>query len=213
MMNEFDALLEELYPSSPAMELDILAGGDPELPKNERAAPIGTQDNQPITNDQGSQMATSPEDPAGDPTEENPNMDDGMDGMGDSGLGGDLSGMGNGEIPSGETSTTPKQDPNDLQRKINLRKEIKALYDQVCANIDSMNRCEPPSTPAESKLFFEAEKKLDDIKNLLFSMATRDIYNNEYVDTIRRFTAVDKAYALCIDILNRLIPKDSKKDN
>lgn len=200
--------------STPAMELDILAGGDPSVPAAERGAvaPQHGTNTATDTNDIGN-MAQQDELSGGTA----PNLDDAGDPMGDDDFGGDAPGgaddtmnqqdmsMDNPDTGYGNTNQTSEF---DIENKYKLRVQIKELYDVVKSSLELCREATPPQDPEATHIFYELIKRLDEMKDVLSKLMSDLIYRKPYADSLRRFTAISKAYDLCIASMYRVFPED-----
>ena len=219
-------LMEMLYyndmmdESTPAMELDILAGGDPSVPPAERGAvaPQHGTSTATDTNDMGN-MAQQDELSGGTA----PNLDDAGDPMEDDDFGGDAPGgtddtmnqqdmsMDNPDTGFGNTNQTSEF---DIENKYKLRVQIKELYDVVKSSLELCREATPPQDSEATHVFYELIKRLDEMKEVLSKLMSDLIYRKPYADSLRRFTAISKAYDLCIASMYRVFPpsdEDQKK--
>lgn len=219
-------LMEMLYyndmmdESTPAMELDILAGGDPSVPPAERGAvaPQHGTNTATDTNDMGN-MVQQDELSGGTA----PNLDDAGDPMEDDDFGGDVPGgtddtmnqqdmsMDNPDTGFGNTNQTSEF---DIENKYKLRVQIKELYDVVKSSLELCREATPPQDSEATHVFYELIKRLDEMKEVLSKLMSDLIYRKPYADSLRRFTAISKAYDLCIASMYRVFPpsdEDQKK--
>lgn len=199
----------------PAMELDLLAGGDPTTePGNpeaqQQAGGNVTQTQQPQQQAQP-QNQQPPQDTMEDPT--------GADDMGD--MGGDedmgeddLGDEDEGGMEDVDTNSTNPDDP-DIDRRINLRKLINALIVAYESSINAMTKAIPPSEEGLGTKYYNLQNKMLQAKDILYEIATRDIYTKPYEDSLRRYSALNQLYSICVDYLNTILikktpPKKSK---
>ena len=128
-MTALEALLESL---SPAMELDLMAGGDTTLPPEQRTSDAGATGAQsPDPNDGAGGMDNEPLGSGGadDFGDEDPTDSDGMDGGDDPSMGGDPT------DPMTDNGSTSTETPNELEGKNNLRVQAMALTNVLEAAI------------------------------------------------------------------------------
>ena len=206
----FEFFLDDSEDLDPAMELDILAGGDPttNAAENPEAAGGGAGTQAPDTNPPQNVDADTPPDTEGDPgMDEDPTGDDmgGEDEFGDE-EGGDS--MGDADTNSG--------DPNnpDMERKINLRKLILALINAYEGSINAMTNGIPPADDNLSTKYYNLQDKMTKARNILYEIATNDIYAKPYEDSLRRYSALNQLYSICVEYLNTILikkPEDVKK--
>lgn len=213
----FDQILEFFLNDDedydPAMELDLLAGGDPTTePGNPEAQQQGgnvtANQNPPQQQPQPTGTQTLPQ----DNTTTDPGMDAGAD-TGDMDMGddtgdddfgdedGDDGGMGDTDTNSG--------DPNDpeIDRKINLRKLINALIIAYDNSINAMTKAIPPSEDGLGTKYYNLQEKMLKAKDILYEIATRDIYTKPYEDSLRRYSALNQLYSICVEYLNTILIK------
>lgn len=201
----FEFFLDDSEDLDPAMELDILAGGDPttNAAENPEAAGGGAGTQAPTTNPPQNVNADTPQD-----TEEDPGMGDDMgeeDEFGDE-EGGDS--MGDVDTNSG--------DPNnpDMERRINLRKLILALINAYEGSINAMINGTPPADDNLATKYYNLQDKMTKARNILYEIATNDIYAKPYEDSLRRYSALNQLYSICVEYLNTILikkPEDVKK--
>lgn len=201
----FEFFLDDSEDLDPAMELDILAGGDPttNAAENPEAAGGGAGTQAPDTNPPQNVDADTPPDTEGDP-----GIGDDMgeeDEFGDE-EGGDS--MGDVDINSG--------DPNnpDMERRINLRKLILALINAYEGSINAMTNGTPPADDNLSTKYYNLQDKMTKARNILYEIATNDIYAKPYEDSLRRYSALNQLYSICVEYLNTILikkPEDVKK--
>lgn len=197
----FEFFLDDSEDLDPAMELDILAGGDPttNAAENPEAAGGGAGTQAPDTNPPQNVDADTPPDTEGDP-----GMDE-EDEFGDE-EGGDS--MGDVDTNSG--------DPNnpDMERRINLRKLILALINAYEGSINAMTNGTPPADDNLSTKYYNLQDKMTKARNILYEIATNDIYAKPYEDSLRRYSALNQLYSICVEYLNTILikkPEDVKK--
>ena len=201
----FEFFLDDSEDLDPAMELDILAGGDPttNAAENPEADGGGAGTQAPDTNPPQNVDADTPPD-----TEGEPGMGDDMgeeDEFGDE-EGGDS--MGDVDTNSG--------DPNnpDMERRINLRKLILALINAYEGSINAMTNGTPPADDNLSTKYYNLQDKMTKARNILYEIATNDIYAKPYEDSLRRYSALNQLYSICVEYLNTILikkPGDVKK--
>lgn len=200
-MNSFDDIM------GVAMELDLFAGGDPTvspaLQKNNKNSDqtvsdpdenAGSLNTNKSGNDPNAQQNddASPED--GD--------DDTDDDMGDDSEGG----------ASISPDGPPPETQDELQRKINLRKLICALYSAFDSSIESMRQHDPPVDRDLSKRYYDLELKMVDAKNIIYTMAVTEISKSPYEDMLRKYAAMNELYTICVEYLNTILfPTPMKK--
>lgn len=209
----YESLIDELVDSTIAMEVDILAGGDPNLPRAERTAPAGTDDNQMIDTDQ---QNANPGVPESDNPEGTADVDMGGDDLGGEDDFGDAGGgdddMGGMDNQSMQTPTGP--DPtnqNEVARKSDLRKCMNALYDQVSSSVESMSDNTQRLSPEQSEIYYTLKNRLSTMKDILFKLITEAILSDTYEDVLRKYTAIEHAYTLAIVTLDLIIPEKVQK--
>ena len=217
-------LMEMLYyhdiidENTPAMELDILAGGDPSVPQAERGAVAPQHGTATATDTTDMGNMAQQDDLSGGTT---PNLDDtdtpdqGMDdAMGSDAPGGMDDTMNQGDAPMdnpdmGMGNTSPTSE-FDLENKYKLRVQVKELYDVVKNSLDLCREATPPQDPEATHVFYELIKRLDEMKDILSRLMSDLIYRKPYADSLRRFTAVSKAYDLCIAAMYRVFPSEDE---
>lgn len=217
----FEFFLDDSEDLDPAMELDILAGGDPttNAAENPEAAGGGAGTQAPATNPPQNVNADTPPD-----TEEDPGMDEDPTG-GD--MGGEDPGMGDdmgeedefGDEEGGDSMgdvDTNSGDPNnpDMERRINLRKLILALINAYEGSINAMTNGTPPADDNLATKYYNLQDKMTKARNILYEIATNDIYAKPYEDSLRRYSALNQLYSICVEYLNTILikkPEDVKK--
>lgn len=210
----FEFFLDDSEDLDPAMELDILAGGDPttNAAENPEAAGGGAGTQAPDTNPPQNADADTPPDTEEDPAGGDMGGDPGMgDDMGDEDEFGDEEGgdsMGDVDTNSG--------DPNnpDMERRINLRKLILALINAYEGSINAMTNGTPPADDNLSTKYYNLQDKMTKARNILYEIATNDIYAKPYEDSLRRYSALNQLYSICVEYLNTILikkPEDVKK--
>lgn len=210
----FEFFLDDSEDLDPAMELDILAGGDPttNAAENPEAAGGGAGTQAPDTNPPQNVDADTPPDTEEDPAGGDMGGDPGMgDDMGDEDEFGDEEGgdsMGDVDTNSG--------DPNnpDMERRINLRKLILALINAYEGSINAMTNGTPPADDNLSTKYYNLQDKMTKARNILYEIATNDIYAKPYEDSLRRYSALNQLYSICVEYLNTILikkPEDVKK--
>ena len=199
----FEFFLDDSEDLDPAMELDILAGGDPttNAAENPEAAGGGAGTQAPDTNPPKNVDADTPPD-----TEEDPGMDEDPTGddMGEEDEFGDEEGgdsMGDVDTNSG--------DPNnpDMERRINLRKLILALINAYEGSINAMTNGTPPADDNLSTKYYNLQDKMTKARNILYEIATNDIYAKPYEDSLRRYSALNQLYSICVEYLTPFLHK------
>lgn len=199
----FEFFLDDSEDLDPAMELDILAGGDPttNAAENPEAAGGGAGTQAPDTNPP--QNADTPPDTEGDL------------GMGDDMGEEDEFGDEEGGDSMGDVDTN-SGDPNnpDMERRINLRKLILALINAFEGSINAMTNGTPPADDNLSTKYYNLQDKMTKARNILYEIATNDIYAKPYEDSLRRYSALNQLYSICVEYLNTILikkPEDVKK--
>ena len=213
-----------------ALELDLLAGGDPTMSRNERAA-TGTADpgGGGGAPQQQPQANTPPDNPSQDqaPDETDPTAQGGEDpnamggddaaGMGDdAGMGGeddmgDEDGMGDagtGDLGGGDTATT--EDPEELKRKINLRKLIVALHSALTGSIDML---QDTKTPEDDEIASSVDKllaRMRSAKEMCLELATKGIQFDPYEDCLRKYSSLQQFYKVAIATVDTLFPENTE---
>ena len=216
----FEFFLDDSEDLDPAMELDILAGGDPttNAAENPEAAGGGAGTQAPATNPPQNVNADTPPD-----TEEDPGMDEdpaGGDMGGDPGMGDDMGdedefGDEEGGDSMGDVDTN-SGDPNnpDMERRINLRKLILALINAYEGSINAMTNGTPPADDNLATKYYNLQDKMTKARNILYEIATNDIYTKPYEDSLRRYSALNQLYSICVEYLNTILikkPEEVKK--
>lgn len=205
-MTSLEALLESL---SPAMELDLMAGGDTSLPPEQRTVDdtgaAGTQS--PDPNGAGGMDDESGSGGADDFGNDDPMDSDGMDGGDDPTMGGDPT------DPMTDNGSTSTETPNELEGKNNLRIQTMTLSDVVDAAITRCHQIEPPKDDDARIAFYEITKRLDELKSSLQNFMVEVMPRVNYVDCLRRFTAMNKVFDLMISAIDKLIPEVKDEDN
>lgn len=201
----FEFFLDDSEDLDPAMELDILAGGDPttNAAENPEAAGGGAGTQVPDTNPPQNVDADTPPDTEGDP------------GMGDDMGEEDEFGDEEGGDSMGDVDTN-SGDPNnpDMERRINLRKLILALINAYEGSINAMTNGTPPADDNLSTKYYNLQDKMTKARNILYEIATNDIYAKPYEDSLRRYSALNQLYSICVEYLNTILikkPEDVKK--
>lgn len=201
----FEFFLDDSEDLDPAMELDILAGGDPttNAAENPEAAGGGAGTQAPDTNPPQNVDADTPPDTEGDP------------GMGDDMGEEDEFGDEEGGDSMGDVDTN-SGDPNnpDMERRINLRKLILALINAYEGSINAMTNGTPPADDNLSTKYYNLQDKMTKARNILYEIATNDIYAKPYEDSLRRYSALNQLYSICVEYLNTILikkPEDVKK--
>ena len=201
----FEFFLDDSEDLDPAMELDILAGGDPttNAAENPEADGGGAGTQAPDTNPSQNVDADTPPDTEGDP------------GMGDDMGEEDEFGDEEGGDSMGDVDTN-SGDPNnpDMERRINLRKLILALINAYEGSINAMTNGTPPADDNLSTKYYNLQDKMTKARNILYEIATNDIYAKPYEDSLRRYSALNQLYSICVEYLNTILikkPEDVKK--
>lgn len=216
----FEFFLDDSEDLDPAMELDILAGGDPttNAAENPEAAGGGAGTAQaPATNPPQNVNADTPPN-----TEEDPGMDEdpaGGDMGGDPGMGDDMGEEDEFGDEGGDSMgdvDTNSGDPNnpDMERRINLRKLILALINAYEGSINAMTNGTPPADDNLATKYYNLQDKMTKARNILYEIATNDIYAKPYEDSLRRYSALNQLYSICVEYLNTILikkPEDIKK--
>ena len=197
----------------PAMEFDLLAGGDPTTNARENPEASQPQGGQPNTQAPEQPQAAAPQ--AG--------ADTGMDAGGDTDMGEDVGGddMGeegddefgdeeggedDGAMQNMDTNSNMAEDP-DMERRINLRKLITALITAYSSSIDAMTNSTPPAEEGLATKYYNLQEKMMNAKKILYEIATNDIYAKPYEDSLRRYSALNQLYSICIEYLNTILIK------
>ena len=216
----FEFFLDDSEDLDPAMELDILAGGDPttNAAENPEAAGGGAGTAQaPATNPPQNVNADTPPN-----TEEDPGMDEdpaGGDMGGDPGMGDDMGEEDEFGDEGGDSMgdvDTNSGDPNnpDMERRINLRKLILALINAYEGSINAMTNGTPPADDNLATKYYNLQDKMTKARNILYEIATNDIYAKPYEDSLRRYSALNQLYSICVEYLNTILikkPENVKK--
>ena len=205
-MTALEALLESL---SPAMELDLMAGGDTSLPPEQRTSDAGTAGAQsPDPNGDAGGMDDEPLGSGGadDFGNDDPMDSDGMDGGDAPSMGGDPT------DPMTDNGSTSTDTPNELEGKNNLRIQAMALIDVVEAAITRCHQLEPPKNDDARIAFYEITKRLEELKKSLSDFMVEVMPRVNYVDCLRRFTAMNKVFDLLISAVDKIFPKDKEED-
>lgn len=205
-MTSLEALLESL---SPAMELDLMAGGDTSLPPEQRTVDdTGAADAQsPDPNGAGGMDDEFGSGGADDFGNDDPADSDGMNGGDDPTMGGDPT------DPMTDNGSTSTETPNELEGKNNLRIQAMTLSDVVDAAITRCHQIEPPKDDDARIAFYEITKRLDELKSSLQNFMVEVMPRVNYVDCLRRFTAMNKVFDLMISAIDKLIPEVKDEDN
>lgn len=213
----FDSVLEFLSDDpSPAMEFDLLAGGEPnpndtggptpaENPQNQ-----ATQTQQPAQQPQAQNTQTT--DTAPDTGDDTGDMDMGNDEMGED-MGDDEFGGDGEDMEDVDTNSTNTSDP-DIERKISLRKLILALITAYDSSIIAMTKVTPPAEDGLSEKYYNLQEKMSCAKSILHEIAIRDIYTKPYEDSLRRYSAMNQLYSICVEYLRTIMirkPGDIKR--
>lgn len=220
-MSPFDTIMEFLtlddsdIELDPAMELDLLAGGDPTTdPSNPEAqqgtagagaTSTGAPQNVNTDNPQNTNAENNDAPDEGDPDEE--------DDMGDD-MGGEDDEMGDeeddGSTEDVDTNSGTSNDP-DTDRRINLRKLIQALINAYATSINAMTKSTPPADEDLANKYYNLQEKMAMAKDILYDIATNDIYVKPYEDSLRRYSALNQLYSICIEYLNTILIKKAPK--
>lgn len=222
-MNPFDSVMEFLslddddMDVNPAMELDLLAGGDPTTdPSNPEAQQQGaagagattTGSPQNVNTNTPPNANTNTQDDTPDDTGDDDEADDAGDDMG-----GDEDDMGDeddGSTEDVDTNSGTSNDP-DTDRRINLRKLIQALINAYATSIDAMTKSIPPADEALANKYYNLQEKMATARDILYELATREIYIKPYEDSLRRYSALNQLYSICVEYLNTILIKKAPK--
>lgn len=225
-MDPFDSVLEFLtlddedIDLDPAMELDLLAGGDPNTnPNNPEAQQGQGAAGAGATTTGAPQNVNTNNPPTANNDTTNDAEDDNMEDDTEDDMGGEDDDMGDeddGSTEDVDTNSGTSNDP-DTDRRINLRKLILALINAYSTSIDAMTKSIPPADEALSNKYYNLQEKMAIAKNILYEIATREIYINPYEDSLRRYSALNQLYSICIEYLNTILikkaPKKERKKN
>lgn len=205
-MTSLEALLESL---SPAMELDLMEGGDTSLPPEQRTVDdTGAASKQsPDPNGAGGMDDEFGSGGADDFGNDDPMDSDGMNGGDDPTMGGDST------DPMTDNGSISTETPNELEGKNNLRIQAMTLSDVVDAAITRCHQIEPPKDDDARIAFYEITKRLDELKSALQNFMVEVMPRVNYVDCLRRFTAMNKVFDLMISAIDKLIPETKDGDN
>lgn len=199
----------------PAMEFDLLAGGDPTTNARENPEAAQPQGGQPNTQAPEQPQAAAPQ--AGADMDAGGDTDMGEDAGGDD-MGGDMGEEGDDEFGDEEggeedgamqnmdTNSNMAEDP-DMERRINLRKLITALITAYSGSIDAMTNSIPPAEEGLATKYYNLQEKMMNAKKILYEIATNDIYVKPYEDSLRRYSALNQLYSICIEYLNTILIK------
>ena len=201
----------------PALEFDLLAGGDPTTNTRENPEAAQPQGGQPNTQvpEQPQAQTVAPQTTSTDTGAGGMDMgeDAGGDDMGgDMGEGGDdefgdeEGGEDEGSMQDMDTNSNFTEDP-DLERRINLRKLVTALITAYSGSIDAMTNSIPPSEEGLATKYYNLQEKMMCAKKVLYDIATTDIYVKPYEDSLRRYSALNQLYSICIEYLNTILIK------
>lgn len=205
-MTSLEALLESL---SPAMELDLMAGGDTSLPPEERTTDAGAPGAQSPGPGGAGGMDNEPLGSGGaddDFGNDDPMDSDGMNGGDDPTMGGDPT------DPMTDNGSTSTETPNELEGKNNLRVQAMTLADVVDAAITRCHQLDPPKDDKTRIAFYEITKRLDELKDSLNNFMIEIMPRVNYVDCLRRFTAMNKVFDLLISAVDKIFPKIKEED-
>ena len=202
----------------PAMEFDLLAGGDPTTNARENPEAAQPQGGQPNTQAPEQPQAAAPQAAGADTgADAGGDMDMGGDAGGDD-MGGDMGeggddefgdeegGEDDGAMQDMDTNSNMTEDP-DMERRINLRKLITALITAYSSSIDAMTNSIPPSEEGLATKYYNLQEKMMSAKKILYEIATNDIYIKPYEDSLRRYSALNQLYSICIEYLNTILIK------
>lgn len=223
-MNPFDSVMEFLslddedMDVNPAMELDLLAGGDPTTdPSNPEAQQQGTAGAGATTGSPQNVNTNTPPNANTDTQDDIPD-DTGDDDETDD-MGGDEDDMGDeddGSTEDVDTNSGSSNDP-DTDRRINLRKLIQALINAYATSIDAMTKSIPPADESLANKYYSLQEKMATARDILYEIATREIYIKPYEDSLRRYSALNQLYSICVEYLNTILikraPKKEKSKN
>ncbi len=108
--------------------------------------------------------------------------------------------------------STSMETPNELEGKNNLRVQAMALTDVVEAAITRCHQMEPPKDDDSRMAFYEITKRLEELKKALSNFMIEVMPRVNYVDCLRRFTAMNKVFDLLIAAVDKIFPENKEED-
>lgn len=212
----FDSIMEFLMDNDldPAMEIDILAGGDPTTDTSNPEAQQGNAGGTANPNTAQNVNADNPNEDADTADTGAEDTGDDMDDAGGDDYGGgdedigedDMGDDDGGAMDDVDTNSTPTDDP-DIDRRINLRKLITALINAYDVSINAMSKSTPPADDGLANKYYNLQEKMARARDILYNIATRDIYIKPYEDSLRRYSALNQLYSICVEYLNTILIK------
>ena len=216
-------------PKSDRYTTQAAANADQAAVAEKEATDAGIPPEQPTSTAPTDQPAEPTEDPAsapsmGDPTggtnaEADPTTDDpsmgGEDGMSDAQ---DPSAGGIDDASMDDGSSAPSGAPADdsnakLEKK---RKEVmfevtSSLHGAVTNNINMLRRINPPMEDTANKIYYDVIDQLQHCKDALYHIAVSELQTGDYVDILRRITAISKVYELSSEAITMIYSKGKEE--
>ena len=217
-----------------ALEYDIFAGGDPNRTKSDRytsqAAAIA--DKKAVIEKEAVDAGIVPEQqPQGQqpennlqetkPEENSDFSENETDEMGNIGEAGQFNNDAESEDSAGMSETSDEENPEgtsedpvenqnaqlEKKRKETLFEVTTSLHAAVSNNIEMLQKINPPIDENANKIYFDVINQLRQCKDTLYHIAVKDIQNGDYVDTLRKITAISKIYELSVETIKIIYAK------
>lgn len=210
-----------------ALEYDIFAGGDPNRAKSERytsqAAAIA--DKKAVIEKEAVDAGIVPEQ---QPQEQQPENnfqetepEENTEEMGNIGETGQFNNDTESEDIAGMSETSDEENPEgttedpvesqnaqlEKKRKETLFEVTTSLHAAVSNNIEMLQKINPPIDENANKIYFDVINQLRQCKDTLYHIAVKEIQNGDYVDTLRKITAISKIYELSVEAIKMIYTK------
>ena len=212
-------------PKSDRYTSQAAANADQAAVAEKEATDAGVPPEQPASTEPTDQPAEPTGDPSADPSMGDPTggADAGADPMGnDSSMGGEdpmggeqdptADGMDEGSMDdgSGDPTGASPDDPNaklEKKRKEVLFEVTSSLHGAVSNNINMLQRINPPMEDSANKIYYDVINQLQHCKDALYRIAVSDLQSGDYIDILRRITAISKVYELSSEAIKMIYPK------
>lgn len=215
-----------------ALEYDIFAGGDPNRPKSDRytTQAAANADQSAVAEKEATDAGITPQNDASQVNQnsndnsdlnmnaESENMDDQSTEQSDESDelpedGGDQSDI-NSDNMEDETATSGDSSPNPDEKLNKERKEIlfeiiSSLHGAICNNITMLQKINPPLEEKSNKVYYDVINHLQYCKDILYKIAIDKLQTDDYIDILRKVTAISKVYELSIESIKLIYPKNN----
>lgn len=115
------------------------------------------------------------------------------------------------EIESGEedpqkNENGSQEEPDSIERKIRLRENVITLYGYISAAINKSVSTEFHGDVEYHKYFLYIQSRLNDCMELLYKLASEDIFVKPYIECLHRYITIKNIFDACIKMREKLSP-------